>query len=284
MGDSPFASSFILHASASRYDWEGVGSLSLKTFRGGQALYRVENSYMAVDESAYLLLNHGQPYTITIEARQPVDSFCVFFAPGFAEDVARSLTTSTTRLLDEPATTLPPLQFFERTYPHDATVSPIVFQLRSALAQGAASPGWIEESLHHLMRQILHIHQQAWREVENLPAARPATREELYRRLHRARDYAAALSQNKLTLADLAGIACLSPNHFLRSFKAAFHQTPHQYLTERRLAQARKLLLHTDLSVTEVCFAVGFESLGSFSTRFRRQMGLSPHAFRRQKR
>lgn len=276
-------SSAILQGKARHYFWEGIGTLSLKTFFSGQALYRVENSYAAVDDSAYLLLNHAQPYTISIDARQPVESFCVFFAPGFAEEVARSLTTSTTRLLDEPTAVLPPLHFFERTYPHDAEVSPLLFHLRQTLAQGAAESGWQQEYLHLLVRRLLRVHQQIWREVDDLPAARPATREELYRRLHRARDYAAALFHMPLTLDELARVACLSPNHFLRTFKALFHQTPHQYLTTRRLEQARRLLLQTDLSVTEICFAVGFESLGSFSWLFRRQIGLSPEAFRRQK-
>ncbi len=276
-------SNFILQGKARRYCWEGIGALSVKAFRSGQALYQVENGYIAVDDRAYLLLNHAQPYTITIDAQQPVESFCIFFASGFAEDVARSLTVPTTRLLDDPAAALPALHFFERTYPHDTDVSPHLFHLQHLLAQGPVEPGWLQEYLHTLMSHLLGVHQQIWREVEDLPAARPATREELYRRLHRARDYAAALAHTPLTLDDLAGVAFLSPNHFLRTFKAAFHQTPHQYLTAKRLEQARRLLRHTDLSVTEICLAVGFESLGSFSSLFRRQIGLSPQAFRGKK-
>jgi AraC-like DNA-binding protein len=274
---------FVLQGKTRSYGWEGIGTLSVKTFLSGQALYQVENGSIAVDDSAYLLLNHAQPYTITIDARQPVESLCIFFAAGFAEDVARSLTTPTTRLLDEPASALPALHFFERTYPHDTQVSPLLFHLRHQLAQGAIEPGWLQEYFHALMTRLLGAHQQVWREVENLPAARLATREELYRRLHRARDYAAALAHTPLTLDDLAGVACLSPNHFLRTFKALFHQTPHQYLTTKRLEHARRLLRQTELSVTEICFAVGFESLGSFSALFRRQTGLSPQAFRGQK-
>ncbi|HLW02340.1 MAG TPA: AraC family transcriptional regulator [Ktedonobacterales bacterium] len=277
-------SSFILQGHAQEHFWQGIGTLSLKTFCSGQALYRVDDGYIAVDDASYLLLNHAQPYTIIIDAWQPVESFCVFFAAGFAEDVARSLSASNARLLDEPTAALPALHFFERTYPHDAALSALLAHLRHNRVHCAADPFWLQEQLHRLMRHLLRVHQQVWREVEDLPAARPATREELYRRLHRARDYAAALAHTPLTLDDLARVACLSPNHFLRTFKAAFHQTPHQYLTSRRLEQASHLLRHTDLSVTEICFAVGFQSLGSFSWLFRRKVGLSPEAFRRQKR
>src|SRR5205823_14407191 len=70
--------------------------------------------------------------------------------------------------------------------------------------------------------------------------------------------------------------------HFLRLFKAAFHETPLRYLRRRRLERARRLLTQTDLPVTDICLRVGFESLGSFSTLFRRFAGASPREFRRR--
>jgi transcriptional regulator GlxA family with amidase domain len=87
-----------------------------------------------------------------------------------------------------------------------------------------------------------------------------------------------------LGVAELARVACLSPAHFLRSFKALFGVTPHGYLTEVRLRHARRLLETTELPVTAVCFEVGFESLGSFSSLVRRRFGVSPSALRRNSR
>jgi transcriptional regulator GlxA family with amidase domain len=83
-----------------------------------------------------------------------------------------------------------------------------------------------------------------------------------------------------LTVATLARRARLSPFHFIRTFRAATGLTPHQYVRERRLERARHLLSTTPMPVTDVCQAVGFTSLGSFSTLFRRATGLSPIAFR----
>ena len=74
----------------------------------------------------------------------------------------------------------------------------------------------------------------------------------------------------------------MSPAYFSRSFKSAFGETPHQYLMSRRMERAMALLRAGDRSVTEVCFAVGFSSLGSFSTQFRRFVGDSPSAYRRR--
>jgi AraC-like DNA-binding protein len=87
-----------------------------------------------------------------------------------------------------------------------------------------------------------------------------------------------------VTLSEVAGIACLSPNHLLRSFRKIFGTSPHQLLTERRLEEAKRLLMTTDLSVTEICLASGFESLGSFSSLFRKRCGFAPSQYRQAKR
>jgi AraC-like DNA-binding protein len=109
---------------------------------------------------------------------------------------------------------------------------------------------------------------------------RPGTRIELYRRLHRARDFVLAALPEPLELADLARVACLSPSHFLRAFRRAFGVTPHAYVTAERMKTACRLLASTDQPVTDVCLAVGFDSLGSFSWAFRRRYGLPPQAWR----
>jgi AraC-like DNA-binding protein len=107
-------------------------------------------------------------------------------------------------------------------------------------------------------------------------------REDLLRRLCRARDAIHHRSEEPLTLQDLARMAGLSRFHFLRSFREVFSATPHEYLTRVRLHRARQLLLEERASVTGVCFEVGFQSLGSFSALFRRRMGEPPASFRRR--
>jgi AraC-like DNA-binding protein len=80
----------------------------------------------------------------------------------------------------------------------------------------------------------------------------------------------------------MAGAACLSPNHLLRTFKQVFDQTPYQYVIAKRIAYAQELLRSTDQDVTDICFAVGFASLGAFSWWFRQRVGVSPTTYRRQ--
>jgi len=265
--------------------WSGEAGLSIKSFSHGQAYYNAGGGSYLVDPNSYLILNHDQRYTINIEPGTPIVSFCIFFAEGFAEEVRRSLNAGANLMLDEPEWCgAPQVNFYERTYQHDEVLSPLLTNFRSALPQRQNDPGWINEQLHLIAGRLLQVHQLARRELEALASVRPATREELYRRLHRARDFMAASFAEKITLEQIARVACLSPNHLLRTFKQLFRQTPHQYLTQRRLLQAERLLSQTDFPVTDICLAVGFESLGSFSTLFRRHAGLSPDNFRRQKR
>ncbi|MPY95952.1 MAG: helix-turn-helix domain-containing protein [Acidimicrobiia bacterium] len=100
------------------------------------------------------------------------------------------------------------------------------------------------------------------------------------RHLLRAKDLADARYAEPLAVADMAHAAGLSPAHFSREFRRAFGEAPHQYLLTRRLERAAALLRNTDRSVTEVCFAVGLGSLGSFTTSFRRVYGTTPAAYR----
>jgi AraC-like DNA-binding protein len=105
-----------------------------------------------------------------------------------------------------------------------------------------------------------------------------------FARLCRARDYLAASYRDRVKLGDAAREACLSPFHFSRVFAQVFGETPHEFLTRVRIDEAKRLLLRDHHSVTDICFDVGYESLGSFSMRFRSLTGLSPAAFRREAR
>jgi AraC-like DNA-binding protein len=98
--------------------------------------------------------------------------------------------------------------------------------------------------------------------------------------LRRARDLIDRAYAEPLDLDALAGEAGYSRYHFARAFAAAYGETPRAYLTRRRIERAKTLLRSANLSVTEICFLVGFSSVGSFSSRFRSLVGQSPTAYR----
>lgn len=99
-------------------------------------------------------------------------------------------------------------------------------------------------------------------------------------RLRRARDVINRDYAEPLDVPALARVALMSPGHFSRSFREAFGATPYSYLMTRRIERAKALLRRGDLTVTEVCLAVGCTSLGSFSSRFTELVGESPSAYR----
>src|ERR687892_231690 len=100
------------------------------------------------------------------------------------------------------------------------------------------------------------------------------------RRLLRARDAMDRAYAEPLNVRTVANVAHVSPAHFIRSFRAVFGETPHRYLQRRRVERSMFLLRETDRSVTDVCFDVGFTSLGTFSRTFRDVVGEAPSSYR----
>ena len=99
------------------------------------------------------------------------------------------------------------------------------------------------------------------------PMAR--TIEDRNRRMLRARDTMDRAFAQPLDVPALARVAHISPAHFSRQFRATFGETPHRYLQRRRVERAMELLRETELPVTQICFDVGFNSLGTFTRTFR---------------
>ena len=104
--------------------------------------------------------------------------------------------------------------------------------------------------------------------------------EDLNRRLLRARDAMDRAYAEPLDVRAVAAVAHISEAHFSRTFRACFGETPHRYLQRRRVERAMFLLRETDHSVTEICFDVGFASLGTFSRTFTGIVGEPPTTYR----
>ena len=107
-----------------------------------------------------------------------------------------------------------------------------------------------------------------------------AAEEDRNRRLLRARDVIDRRSTEPLDVEALAAVAHMARSHFIGEFRRTFGETPHRYLQRRRIERAMTLLRTTDTPVTDVCMAVGFSSLGTFSRTFTDVVGVSPSVFR----
>ncbi len=255
-------------------------TLTIKAVMSGASYYRTARGHYRVTADSFLILNHGQEYSLEIDGRSQTETLCPFFERGLVEHVADCLVTRAERQLDEIEVREPTMGFYERLYPRKGRVDEVLRALHMGLRRGIASGPWLEDRFYALASALVGLQAEVQREVDGFPGLRRGTRAELYRRLHRGRDYLVSCYDQPLTVAMAARVANLSPYHFHRMFKRAFGETPMQLLQARRLDAACRLLSGTDRPVTAICFDVGFESLGSFSWLFRRRFGLSPRQFR----
>jgi AraC family transcriptional regulator len=251
-------------------------SLSLYSVFRGSERHEVNRARFAVTPDRYLLLNDNQRHTHGIEDNTEVLS--LRFRTGMGSDVYTAATLPLDKQLENPNERVP-LEFFERTYPRDARLSELLGWLRIFIwAEVTQDP--LEQAMQPILERLLVLHRNLDAEIEAQPAAKRSTREELFRRLHIARDYIEASYLEKINLFTIADIANLSPHHFLRVFKQSFEITPYQFVTQKRLELAQKWLRETEKDVTDICFDLGFESLGTFSRSFKARFLVSPSQYR----
>jgi AraC family transcriptional regulator len=278
------------------------GPLSIKTVLRGSAHWRTSEADRLVDDSSYLVLNSGQTYSLTIDSHEKVETFCLFFRRGIAEDVGHVDRSDPTSLLDNLddngadaiGGSRPPgamandhanasgsrVEFFETLHTHDSLVTPLIRRIHSRLKNHTASDPWLEDQFLDVAAALCKLHGLAGQRAARIPAKKYSTRVELYRRLLRGKDYMDSFSGSPVHLEEIARQACLSPYHFHRLFREVFRETPNQYLQRKRLANARRLLEHGEQSITRICLEVGFESITSFSGLFRVNFGCSPREYR----
>ena len=271
---------WIIRATGNHHCDLDAGMLSIKCMFNGDVLYETPEGRYRVDDSQYLILNNGQAYSM--EKSPDVMSVCVFFPDHKASDILRASIESDDVLLDDPFRQNS-VNFFETLQRHGDVVTPYMQTIKNMSNSTPVIDGApYEEFLYELLVAMLQTQRNIARDAEKLPDARLSTRLELYRRLCIARDYLHASYHDNLTIDHLATVAGLSPYHFIRKFKAAFASTPHQYLRQIRLEKAQDLLLNSDYPITEICYAVGFQSPGSFSSIFQKKFGMSPRKYRKQ--
>jgi AraC family transcriptional regulator len=233
-----------------------------------------------LDEGFAVILNDGQAYDFELSADEPVETFCAFFKPGFVVDAMRAVALSDEALLGDPwSVPSGAIEFAERVHPTEPAVGRRLELLYGLAVAGEVAPLAWDEAFADLALALVPT-RDTLRNGLAPRSAKASTRAEITRRLGRAVDYIHDNASHPVGLADIAAAAALSPHHFHRLFRQALKRTPHRYMSNLRLSRAARLLARTDLPVTEVCFSVGFSSLGSFSTLFTRTYGLAPSAWR----
>lgn len=244
--DLPHCSA-ILHGKPRDYSVSNYRTtLSIKTVLTGEAWYETPDGRYLVTPDTFLILNEGQEYSMEVDAATGTETFCPFFQPGFVKG-----------------------EFPERLFPMRGRIAGLLHLVGEVP---------LEDSFYDLADALIVLRGDARNETSAFPGLRASTRIEMYRRLYRARDFLYSCYRQSVSVADAAAVAAMSPFHFQRMFKSAFGISPMQFVQQRRLSVARELLTSGD-DVTSVCLAVGFESLGSFSSLFKRKFGVAPSRY-----
>jgi len=271
----------VLHARGQRHRvTEFAGPLSIKTVVHGTVTWTVRGRPLTVDPTTFLVLGAGEPYSMEIDAPRPVETACIFFQHGFAERVARDITTPVIRTLDDPE--LPAPSLFDVCRLHSDGDHAIVASTQTLAGRCSRElqPSGFEEDFLVLSNRLLLLYDRIRERLARVPASKSSTREELLRRVERGREYIHSCVDGTLSLAEVARHAHLSRYHFHRIFTEAFQRTPHAYVTDVRLARAYALL-SSGLPVEQVSSEVGFASSSSFARRFKARYRRPPGAVRK---
>ncbi len=272
----------VLHASARRHSvHEFAGPLSIKTVVRGRVSWVVGGRELVVSPTSFLVLAAGERYSMEIDEPDPVETCCAFFGSGFLEQVALDLTSGAEAALDAPDRMGPPLAYLSAVHgDRERTLTNRVATLAQR-CEKQLNPSGAEEGFLLLGITLLEFYRQIRAQIARVPSLRASTRQELFRRLLIGRDYIHSHYSESVSLGNVARAACLSLFHFHRGFTLAFQETPHDYLTGLRLAQAREMI-ERGSSVLEACVAVGFSSPSAFSRLFRARLGQAPSEVQRK--
>jgi AraC family transcriptional regulator len=262
-----------LFAGGERYFPNTSAGLSLKTLLYGGEQFEVDGGVHSLEPGEAFIMNPAQEYAslLTEKASQ---NLCVTFGTTLVGEAKWAGEARRTEILDSPEGFAPIPVFLEKVYGREAGFDHYINQLLAAAWELDKSR--LEESGLELLEFLLFQNSRAWSESAALGIKDETLRREAQQRLYRARDFIVATWNQKNQLEDWADVACMSRFHFLRLFKAAFQQTPRQFLIKVRLKNAATLIEQENRTMLEVALSCGFESASHFSRSFKRQFGVSP--------
>ncbi len=261
----------------------GLTGFGLVTCLEGEAQFIINDQRLQLNTSSFAVINRGSRLVINVD-ETPARPVLLFFRSILADVVAAEIFHR--RSGHDKELSYAELKDYRLTeyvhYTH-ASVKEVLEQAMQ-LSQSCASFQALKTDalLRSLLQSLGQENYEAIAVSARLPVVKQSTRVDLYKRLSHTKSWMDEHLTEDISLDDYADMALMNPAHFLRNFKTAFGITPHQYMMEKRLELAKKLLLNTRQSVQEISEQIGFDVLSSFSYQFKKQEGLSPSQFRKQ--
>ena len=258
---------------------EHFTGLGIVTLLKGRGRFKINGANALLDENSFLVVNKGSRLSFWIK-ELPAEIVILYFNSLLASLVSSSFF-SRIPVKDRSAGDFSDFSLVEHIHYSNATLSSYLTQLIN-LGNSCASFHALKADMliRTLLDELIAERYSAMKVSNNLPVVKTSTRVDLYKRLQVAKAWMEKEYMRPLRMDQVAGVAMLNSEHFLRLFKQAFGITPHQHLIAVRLERAKVLLRHSTDSVASVCEQIGFESLSSFSGLFKQRVGLSPGRYR----
>lgn len=238
--------------------------------------YVVSDQKVVVPPGGFFLTNSGTEMEC-LPNKPGIQALIVFFTDELIHDVYRNGIHSDRSLLNDPSPKAQPPGFFEHVFrPPNPLSGKLTALARQISGSGTSMHDLLPDTFYDLAEVLLAQQQRISGQMDRVNARSGATREELFRRVLRAREYMLDNWNGELTLAQIARQACISPYHFHRTFREAFGQSPMKWLRQYKLERAEELLQGGRVSVTEAALRCGFSDVFTFSKAFKRARGYSP--------
>jgi AraC family transcriptional regulator len=258
-----------------------AGPIAIKAVSYGEVEWRLEGQRYLIRPDTLLLLPDGDEYSMTIDSPRPSRTFCPVFRRGLVEDCWRVSRSTNEHLLEAPNETVS-LGFRRRLVSRSGPLGRTLDALAAAVL-AKESPDRLSWLFEVLGASAADAVAESRRETSRLSALRLPTRVEIHRRLNVAREAVEDNLAAPWTLVAMAREATMAPHHFHHCFRDAFKEPPRAWLSRRRAERAMALLRTTSRPVTDICFAVGYSSMGSFSSSFATRYGVAPSRIERRR-
>jgi AraC family transcriptional regulator len=253
-----------------------IGPFSLFGNLNGSSFVKVDNRKVKVNDDHFFITNAGQNYSLESDEKSKTETFNIHFGDQFADQLIQSQSSSIEKIIEgQYKKSFDLFSFRNRLIRKTNRVNEIVNTLRFNKDELME-----EELLAKLFTELFEDELKLKKSTLSLPSIKTSTRDELIRRILLSTDYIHEFYNQQLSLDELAGVSALSKFHFLRLFKIAMGQTPHQFITQIRIEKSKELLTNSRQEIKQIADRVGFNDSSSFSRAFHQNVGAYPSQFR----
>lgn len=275
-----------IYSTVNEFSWKwesGAHELLVRYVIEGREQYNIDRHEFRVTEGSLLLVNKGcahegfSPYT-----RQPVRGFCISLDSWLINEVYHTCVSSDEALLGCPKPAHENVfDVYEGIYQRDDILNKYFLSLaKNAHCHNGTIQSEPEELFYNVAERLLMSQKMIKNRIGNIKANKHSTREELYKRVSKAKEIMDDEAKELVTVSHLANAVALSEFHFYRVFRQTYGISPHQYQLKQRMQRIKKMLITENTSLADIARGSGFADLQTFTKAFKKEFAVSPGKFR----